>query len=217
MVDRTTRRSRGTSAGITRADVVNAAERVIERVGFRESSIRAVATELEVTPGALYSHVASKEDLFGEVADAFLRREVLENLPDLDDPLALLRLLCRRLWLAGRRRPGIMQSLVGYVYGDATTAPWRTADVMIGLLEEAGADPRRAQLLFRALLTLSLGNAIFDSNFWSSESLEEDRIKIESVSASAPDSRVARYLRQSHSPEEWFDDQIDLVLTELAR
>jgi AcrR family transcriptional regulator len=63
------RRPRGST---TRADVVHAALRVVDRVGIDALTIRAVATAVDVPAMSLYSHFANKEQLldlmYAEVA-----------------------------------------------------------------------------------------------------------------------------------------------------
>lgn len=54
------------------ADIVDAALRVIRKVGADKLSMRALATELGVTPMAIYHHVPSKEALLDLIADSVL-------------------------------------------------------------------------------------------------------------------------------------------------
>ncbi|GAA1849912.1 TetR/AcrR family transcriptional regulator C-terminal domain-containing protein [Pseudonocardia ailaonensis] len=53
---------------LSRAQVVDAAYAVLGEQGLAGTSMRRVATELGVQPGALYYHVPSKQDLLTEVA-----------------------------------------------------------------------------------------------------------------------------------------------------
>ena len=56
-----------------KADVVKAATAILDVHGIADLTMRRVARELEVTPGALYWHFANKQQLLGAVADAILR------------------------------------------------------------------------------------------------------------------------------------------------
>lgn len=62
--------------GLSREDVLDAAATAFARGGYHGTTMREVAAELDVTAGALYSHFASKEELFRaihqRVCDRFL-------------------------------------------------------------------------------------------------------------------------------------------------
>lgn len=53
-------------------DIVAAALRVLNQYGFADLSMRAIAAELGVAPGALYYHVPNKQTLLCRVAEAIL-------------------------------------------------------------------------------------------------------------------------------------------------
>ncbi|GAA6524716.1 TetR family transcriptional regulator [Intrasporangium sp. DVR] len=57
---------------LTREHVVSTAVELLRRYGLADLSMRRLARELEVQPGALYWHVASKQELLVEVAAALL-------------------------------------------------------------------------------------------------------------------------------------------------
>jgi AcrR family transcriptional regulator len=59
-----TRPRRGERRLITRAHLLDAAERVFAREGFRGASVDAIALEAGYSSGALYSNFKGKEDLF---------------------------------------------------------------------------------------------------------------------------------------------------------
>ena len=59
-----------------KADVVDAATAILDAHGIADLTMRRVARELNVTPGALYWHFASKQELLGAVADRILRPAV---------------------------------------------------------------------------------------------------------------------------------------------
>src|SRR5690606_7877048 len=66
------RRTRGMRAGLTRDQVVAAAQRTMTERGVAGLSLRAVAAELGVAPNAIYSHVADKDALVDAVLDDVL-------------------------------------------------------------------------------------------------------------------------------------------------
>ncbi|MBO0676379.1 TetR/AcrR family transcriptional regulator C-terminal domain-containing protein [Mycolicibacterium sp. S2-37] len=53
-------------------DVVDAATAILDEYGIGDLTMRRLARELNVTPGALYWHVANKQELLGAVADRIL-------------------------------------------------------------------------------------------------------------------------------------------------
>ncbi|NUO89370.1 MAG: TetR family transcriptional regulator [Dermatophilaceae bacterium] len=57
---------------LSREQVVAAAVDLLRRYGLGDLSMRRLARELGVAPGALYWHVADKQELLVEVADALL-------------------------------------------------------------------------------------------------------------------------------------------------
>ena len=59
---------------LSREQVIGAAVDILRRYGLADLSMRRLARELDVQPGALYWHVASKQELLVEVADALLAR-----------------------------------------------------------------------------------------------------------------------------------------------
>lgn len=54
-------------------DVVNAATAILDNYGIADLTMRRLARELNVSPGALYWHFANKQELLGAVADHILR------------------------------------------------------------------------------------------------------------------------------------------------
>ncbi|MFC6236032.1 TetR/AcrR family transcriptional regulator, partial [Leucobacter soli] len=57
----------------SRADVVEAALRVLDAHGLENCSMRRVAAELGVQPSALYHHVPDKQTLLALMADEIVR------------------------------------------------------------------------------------------------------------------------------------------------
>jgi AcrR family transcriptional regulator len=58
------RRRRQDQQAVTRAQILDAAERIFAREGFRGASVEAIAEEAGYTHGAIYSNFKGKEDLF---------------------------------------------------------------------------------------------------------------------------------------------------------
>ncbi len=78
-------RTPGQRAGLTRVRVLAAAREVLVEQGLEALTMRALARRLEVSPNALYSHVASKAALIDDVLDDVLA-EVHAPDPDRAEP-----------------------------------------------------------------------------------------------------------------------------------
>lgn len=71
---------------LTREHVVSTAVEILRRYGLADLSMRRLARELDVQPGALYWHVRSKQELLVEVAAALL--DAVPSPTPKADPLA---------------------------------------------------------------------------------------------------------------------------------
>lgn len=211
------RRSRGEQVGLTREAVVAAAESVAERAGLADLSLRAVAAELGVSPTAIYNHVRDRDELLDAVADAFVAREVLAHLPRGEEPLARVRLVAHRLHRAGIEHPGLLTAIVGYLPEQSPSAQMDCTQLLLADLQDAGAPPERAVVLYRAIVMLCAGEAIAYAN--------HHRPRAASIAeryerhASVERYTVLRsYLRSAASPdwERSFEQLLDLVLAELS-
>jgi AcrR family transcriptional regulator len=57
---------------LTKRDVVDAATTLLDNYGIADLTMRRLARELNVSPGALYWHFANKQELLGAIADRIL-------------------------------------------------------------------------------------------------------------------------------------------------
>ncbi len=65
-------RRRPRTGGLSTARVVEAALQVLRECGFEALTVRAVADRLETSSGALYQHIASRDELIVLIADHYL-------------------------------------------------------------------------------------------------------------------------------------------------
>ena len=63
-------------------DVVEAATTLLDSYGIADLTMRRLARELDVSPGALYWHFANKQQLLGAVADRILEPALADEPPD---------------------------------------------------------------------------------------------------------------------------------------
>ena len=97
-------------------DVVEAATTLLDDYGIADLTMRRLARELNVSPGALYWHFANKQQLLGAVADRILdgrRRARAAGVTDRRD----LRSAARRAAVAHRRRRAGVGQLRGRTVG----------------------------------------------------------------------------------------------------
>lgn len=128
----------------TRADVVAAALRVLHEHGLESLSMRRVAAELGLQPGALYHHVADKQSLLALMADEIVR-EVggAHGAGDSRDSRASAAALCHRTraaLLAIRDGADVVATAAAYQLG--------SSGVEGELARLIGADGARTLMLF---------------------------------------------------------------------
>jgi AcrR family transcriptional regulator len=143
--------------GLTRQAVVARALEIADAEGLEAVSLRRLASELGVTPMALYRHVRDKQDLVNAMTEA-----VLEDL----DIMAGVRPSMR--WTEQMRRglmnlrdqmvarPVALPLMIAYS-GDGSPGFWRLSEAFLGLLLGAGFSRRDAAALFGILSNLVAG------------------------------------------------------------
>ena len=135
-----------------RDDVVARAIEVLDAHGLDALSMRRLAGDLGVQPGALYHHFTNKDALLAAIADEILRRG--RRPAEIMAWDAELQLLCLGLRDAMRRhRDGaVLIAQVNRADAEALERPLRSA------LERAGADGDLARVGARTLLRYVLSH-----------------------------------------------------------
>ena len=154
-------RSPGQRAGLTRPLVLAAARQLLVEDGLDGLTMRALARRLDVTPNALYSHVATKTSLIDDILDDVL---AAVEIPELD----------RGDWQAGLRT--MMASTHTVLLAHADLVPLylarqgargpnaqRLGEVMLSLLRRGGVTGPSARDAQRALIVHAIGSAAFTS------------------------------------------------------
>lgn len=144
--------------GYHRSEVVERAIGVLDETGLDALSMRRLAADLGVQPGALYHHFDNKAALLAAVADEILRRG--RRPAEVVAWDAELRLLCVELRDAMRQhRDGA--ALIAQVHGSdayALERPFRSA------LERGGADGHLARVGARSLVRFVLSHEADDAD-----------------------------------------------------
>lgn len=138
---------------LTRARIVRAALRLVDEHGLTALTMRALATELEVSPMALYNHVADKEELLDLMLDLMLGE--VDCTDTGGDWLTELRALVCRFHQALSAHHHLAQ-----VYSSQVRIGphgLRIIERAIGLLLQAGFSRSDAASAFLTLYTYTVG------------------------------------------------------------
>ena len=158
-------------------DVVDAATTLLDNFGIADLTMRRLARELDVSPGALYWHFANKQQLLGAVAD-----RILASVGDVPagwrDRIAGI---CARL------RDALLSHTDGAELVSASFAAAQSeamAQILARLTAaaaDAGVDPSRAELAARTVVYYVLG---FTAD-------EQSRLQWDAAGAELPDGQSA--------------------------
>ncbi len=154
-------------------DVVDAATALLDNYGIADLTMRRLARELEVSPGALYWHFANKQQLLGAVADRILESvdDVPAGWPD------------RITGICGRLRDALLSHTDGAELVSASFAAGQSeamAQILAGLGDaaaEAGVGSAHTELAARTVVYYVLG---FTAD-------EQSRLQWDAAGAELPD------------------------------
>ncbi|MCV7040517.1 TetR family transcriptional regulator [Mycolicibacterium moriokaense] len=133
---------------LTKRDVVEAAASLLDEYGIADLTMRRLARELNVSPGALYWHFANKQELLGAISD-----RILDGVPSARGVVEL----CNRL------RDALLSHTDGAELVSASFAAGQSPVMkeILALLTEAvsevGVDVAHAELAARTVVYYVLG------------------------------------------------------------
>src|SRR5262245_31403847 len=136
--------------GLTRRVIVDRALELGDAEGLEAVSLRRLATELGVTPMALYRHVKDKQDLVNAMYEAIVEDFDLKS--DLRPGMKWTTQLRRSLMniIALHDRPVALPLAIAYS-GSGSPAIWRLYEDGLGILLRAGFTRREAVRVNRVL------------------------------------------------------------------
>lgn len=141
---------------LSRPRIVRAALRLVDEKGLPAMTMRALATELEVSPMALYNHVRDKDELVDLMVDLMLGE--VDTSATEGDWLTRLRALVRSYHQALAAHHQLARAYSGRVrIGPHGLSIMERA---IGLLLEGGFSPPEASDAFFALFTYTAGSQL---------------------------------------------------------
>ena len=138
-----------------RSEVVDRAAALLDEYGIADLTMRRLARELGLTPGALYWHFADKQELLGAVADRILEPAAR--------PVADTTWTRRILAIGAALRDALLSSTDGAELVSATFASGRSAvlgRIVAQLIDAAGGagfGPGTAELAARTVVYYVLG------------------------------------------------------------
>ncbi len=146
---------------LSRAQVIDAAAKLVATAGYEQLTIRGLAAELGVAPMSLYRHVRDKNDLLDEVVDRLLAR-AWRPTPDDDD---------WQRWIAraadSLRRFLVKEPAALAVYlSHPVVSPAAIArmDAMMAVLRRALGDEEEAGRAYAAIQTYTIGFAALEAS-----------------------------------------------------
>jgi TetR/AcrR family tetracycline transcriptional repressor len=134
-------------------DVVDAATALLDAYGIGDLTMRRLARELNVTPGALYWHFHNKQALLGAVAD-----RVLQPVDDVHDNWR-----DRVRWIGGRLRDALLSHTDGAELVSASFAAGQSTSMsqivtrLADAATAAGVPSEQAELAARTVVYYVLG------------------------------------------------------------
>jgi TetR/AcrR family transcriptional regulator, tetracycline repressor protein len=149
-------------------DVVDAATALLDSYGIADLTMRRLARELNVSPGALYWHFANKQELLGAVAD-----RILDGVPSATGVVDV----CHRL------RDALLSHTDGAELVSASFAAGQSHEmkqILSRLTEaaaDAGVDSAHAELAARTVVYYVLGFTVD----------EQSRLQWDAAGAELPD------------------------------
>lgn len=138
---------------LSRPRIVRAALRLVDEKGLPALTMRALATDLEVSPMALYNHVRDKDEMVDLMVDLMLG-EVDTSVTEGDWLVQLRALVCRYHQVLATHH-----QLARVYSGRVRIGPHglMVIERTIGLLLEGGLSPSEASDAFFALFTYTAG------------------------------------------------------------
>jgi AcrR family transcriptional regulator len=187
-------------------DVVAAATAILDNYGIADLTMRRLARELDITPGALYWHFASKQQLLGAVADQLLLPACAGCGPVDIDWRRKVVVVCVRM------RDALLSHTDGAELVSASFAAGQSRGIVevLGLIAEAAADaglnPEHAALAARSLVYYVLG-ATAD---------EQSRLQWDAAGALSDGTAGSPPLRQPTDPVTGFEFGLRLLIEGVA-
>jgi AcrR family transcriptional regulator len=218
--------------GLTREAIVARALEIGGTDGLEAVSLRRLASELGVTPMALYRHVRDKEDLVNAMTEVVL--EGLDLTVGFRPSMSWTDRIRRALLNFKEQmeaRPLALPLAIAYS-GEGPAVFWRMNEDLLGILLGAGFPRRQAIVLIRVLSNLVSGYLLLMrqgapdvSKLNDAQELELLRRQVELAQLSLPRDQFPHIVESAREvadvwlsdPDLWWRDTVDLIVFGLER
>jgi TetR/AcrR family tetracycline transcriptional repressor len=218
--------------GLTREAIVARALEIGGSEGLEAVSLRRLASELGVTPMALYRHVRDKEDLINAMTEVVL--EGLDLTVGFQPSMSWTDRARRALMNFKEQmeaRPLSLPLAIAYS-GEGPAVFWRMNEDLLGILLGAGFPRRQAIVLIRVLSNLVSGYLLLMrqgapdvSKLSDAQELELLRRQVELAQLSLPRDQFPHIVESAKEvadvwlsdPDLWWRDTVDLIVFGLER
>jgi len=187
-------------------DVLAKAVAILDSYGIADLTMRRLARELDVTPGALYWHFANKQELLGAVADELLAPAcVAGDAPDWRNRIVVVSRRLRDALLSHTDGAELVSATLAAGQSHALT---RVLDMLAAAAVDAGVSAEHAALSARTIVYYVLG---FTAD-------EQSRLQWDAAGAVLPEDRSLLRLPPEDEPRpiEPFDVGLQLMVDGLA-
>lgn len=151
----------GQRAGLTRAQVLDAARGLLAENGLEAVTMRGLAQRLGVSPNALYSHVSSKTALVDEILDDALSTVVTLDAENAE-PITGLHILMTSSYRTLLEHADLIPLYLARQGARGPNAQ-RLGDVAVSLLARRGVSETRAREALHVLIVYTIGSAAFSA------------------------------------------------------
>jgi AcrR family transcriptional regulator len=167
-------------------DVVEAAAKLLDEYGIADLTMRRLARELSVSPGALYWHFANKQELLGAIAD-----RILDGVPSARGVAEV----CNRLRDALLSHTDGAELVSSSFAAGQSSAMKQILAVLTEAVSEVGVDTAHAELAARTVVYYVLGFTVDEQSRLQWDAAGAELPEWQSVLADDANARFAFGLR----------------------
>ncbi|HUQ55221.1 MAG TPA: TetR/AcrR family transcriptional regulator [Lentzea sp.] len=149
----------GQAGPLSRARIISAAMRVVERDGVEVLTMRRLADEIGTAPMSLYRHVADKREVLMELLDVVSRRITDRPLPASPDPRRRLIDTVTEVHQVLEANPWVVQAVLAVE--ELPPSALRLSEHMFAAMRAAGLDERTAASAHTAIWRYTWGHVFF--------------------------------------------------------
>jgi TetR/AcrR family transcriptional regulator, tetracycline repressor protein len=212
---------KGRGAGLSREKVLAAALAVADAEGLEAVSFRRLASDLGVTPMALYRYVDDKEALLDGIGDLVLSQLELPE-PPTGDWREQLRAAARSYRVVLGAHPGSVPIFLSRPL--MTPARMRAANAVLGIFRRAGFSPEQAVPLYQHFSRVMLAHVMLETEAGPYLEKRREQARLARITFETLPAEEFPYLVEAaaqlgapHDPERAFATGLDLLIAGLEQ